>query len=243
MLLLVRYVLFSLYFALIAVLGVVVCLFRPFNPNNNRLLARIFSYGGLKILGLKVNIENPERLVDLDPGVVVSNHQSNLDLFVLGCIVPPKTASIGKKSLKWVPFFGQLFWLAGNVLIDRKNAQESIGAMDDVSRAIHEDHRSIWVFAEGTRNKGRGLGRFKKGAFHIAIQAQCSITPVAAGTYSGRLKLNEWRSGEVTVSILPAVSAEGLEEKDVDDLLQKVHLQIANEIGRLDTLAPVPLDE
>ncbi|KZY63998.1 hypothetical protein A3765_10045 [Oleiphilus sp. HI0130] len=234
---------FAIYFVIVAIFCALVCLFRPFNPNNNRFAARAFSYGGLKILGLEVIVEHPERLNGLSQSVVVANHQSNLDLFVLGGLVPLRTASIGKSSLKWIPFFGQVYWLAGNVMIDRTNAKQSIDAMDQVRAAIIEDERSIWVFPEGTRNLGRGLGAFKKGAFHIAIQAQCPIYPVVSSTYSGRLKLNERASGTVRISLLPPIETKGLTKEDVTELMQRVHLSIAEEIARLDRLVQQPVDE
>ncbi|KZX82384.1 hypothetical protein A3715_01115 [Oleiphilus sp. HI0009] len=234
MLKLVRIILFSLYFVVVAVLGVFVCLCRPFNLDNNRIMAKAFSYGGLKLLGVNVEVRNEERFKKLEPGVIVSNHQSNLDLYVLGCIVPHGTASIGKRSLKWIPFFGQLYWLAGNVLIDRRNAKSSIDALGQVSEAINDQGRSIWVFAEGTRNLGKGLGEFKKGAFHIAVQAQCKITPIAASTYAGRLDLNKWCSGKVLIDILPAVDAAGKTEDDIPQLCASMHAQIREEIEKLD---------
>lgn len=243
MLLFLRVSLFAIYFFVVAIFCVLVCLCRPFHPNNNRFAARAFSYGGLKILGLELIVEHPERLDGLKQSVVVANHQSNLDLFVLGGQVPLRIASIGKSSLKWIPIFGQVYWLAGNVMIDRSNARQSIDAMDQVRKAIVEDDRSVWVFPEGTRNLGRGLGAFKKGAFHIAIQAQCPIYPVVSSTYSGRLKMNEWRSGTVRVSLLPPIETKGLTSDDVDELLQRVHLMIAEEIARLDGLIEQPVDE
>lgn len=238
-----RTAVFSVYFLIVAILGVLICLCRPFNSNNNRLMARIFSWGGLRILGIDVQVEHPERLYALEPGVILANHQSNLDLFILGGLVPLRTASIGKSSLKWVPFFGQLYWLAGNVLIDRKDSKQSIGAMDQVSEAIVKDRRSIWIFPEGTRSLGKGLGQFKKGAFHIAVQAQCKITLVVASSYANRLDFGKWKAGKVVVSILPPLLTEGLQQEDVDDLLHSVHKQMADEIARLDARNKPPVDE
>lgn len=231
-----RITVFALYFVLIAMLGVLICLCRPFNPSNNRIIAQLFSSGGLRILGIKVIIENGDRLENLDPSVIVSNHQSNLDLYIVGCLVPARTASIGKSSLKWIPFFGQLYWLAGNVLIDRKNAKQSIDAMSQASDAIVEGERTIWVFPEGTRSQGRGLGKFKKGAFHIAIKAQCAIHPVAASTYPGTLDFSKRCSGVVRLSVLAPVETNGLSSDDAADLCHKVHLMVAEEIERLDGL-------
>jgi len=223
-----------LYFLVIALLGAIGCLLRPFNPDNSRLVGKAFSVGGLFLLGIKLKIENPEGVRDIAPGVVVANHQSNLDLFVHGAVIPKNTVSIGKSSLKYIPFFGQVYWLSGNIMIDRSNAKASINSMDQVSEAINKKGTSIWVFAEGTRSGGRGLAPFKKGAFHMALQAQCPIYPIVSSTFSGRLKLNSWISGEVIIKIMEPIHTKGMEAQELEDLVLSTHQKMAKEIARLD---------
>jgi 1-acyl-sn-glycerol-3-phosphate acyltransferase len=71
--------------------------------------------------------------------------------------------TIGKKSLRWIPIFGQIYWLAGNVLINRGNAAEAKQTMLETTETLQKRDTSIWVFAQGTRNLGKGLLPFKNG--------------------------------------------------------------------------------
>ena len=126
MLFVLRMLLMGLNFVLAGVLGVILGLCRPFNPDNSRLCARFYALPAMCILRLRVRTQ-VDTLVNKPNGcVIIANHQSNYDLFMFGNVVPRRTVCIGKKSLKWVPLFGQLFWLAGNVLIDRGNAIKAL---------------------------------------------------------------------------------------------------------------------
>ena len=95
------------------------------------------------------------------PLMIVANHISNHDLFVFGQVVPVRTVSLGKTSLKWLPVFGQLYWLAGNVLVDRGNAVQAKKAMLTTTDTLQHKDMSLWVFAEGTRNLGKGMKPLK----------------------------------------------------------------------------------
>jgi 1-acyl-sn-glycerol-3-phosphate acyltransferase len=164
----------------------------------------------------------------------VANHQSNYDLYVLGRVVPPRTVSIGKKSLKWIPFFGQLYWLAGNVLIDRGNGQQAKQAMLQTTETLQQRDTSIWVFPEGTRNLGKGLLPFKKGAFQMAIAAGVPIIPVCVSSYAGRLKLNSWNGGKVLIRSLPAIPTLGLTLDDLPQLMERCQQMMHDCIEQLD---------
>ena len=161
MLLSIRMLLMSLHFMIAGVLGVLLGICRPFNPDNSRLCARLYAWPSKWILGYRLKTEVGPLMDKPQSCVIVANHQSNYDLFVFGNVVPHRTVCIGKKSLKWVPLFGQLFWLAGNVLIDRGNAQKARQSMLTTTRTLQEN-TSIWVFPEGTRNFGEALLPFKK---------------------------------------------------------------------------------
>ena len=173
-----RMLLMGLHFILAGVLGVILGLCRPFNPDNSRLCARLYALPAMCILRLRVKTDVSGLMNKPDSCVIIANHQSNYDLFVFGNVVPRRTVCIGKKSLKWVPLFGQLFWLAGNVLIDRGNAQKARQSMVTTTNTLQNEKTSIWVFPEGTRNLGEELLPFKKGAFQMAIAAGVPIVPV-----------------------------------------------------------------
>lgn len=235
MLFLARMLLMGLHFVLAGVLGLVLGLCRPFNPDNSRLCARLYSLPALCMLRLKLKTEVKSLFGQDRPCVIVANHQSNYDLYVLGRVVPPRTVSIGKKSLKWVPFFGQLYWLAGNVLIDRGNGQKAKQAMLQTTETLQQRDTSIWVFPEGTRNQGKGLLPFKKGAFQMAIAAGVPIIPVCVSTYAGLFRLNRWSSGKVMIRSLPAIPTLGLTLDDLPQLMERCQQMMRECIEQLDS--------
>jgi len=230
----VRVFLLCLHFALASVLGLIVGLLRPFNPDNSRVCARIYSLPALWLMGVKVRLETDSVLNHQRPAVIVANHLSNYDLFVFGRIVPERTVSLGKTSLKWIPLFGQLYWLAGNVLIDRGNAIRAKQSMLDLTDTLQHKDMSIWVFVEGTRSHGKGLGPFKKGAFQMAINAGVPIVPVVSNTYVRQVKLGRWNNGEIILRSMPPIPTVGLTLDDVPALMDRCRQQMLDMIETLD---------
>jgi len=234
MLFLLRMLAMGVHFILAGLLGLLLGLCRPFNPDNSRLCARLYSLPAQWLLGLKVERQVQGLLGHQRSAVIVANHQSNYDLYVLGCVVPERTVSIGKKSLKWVPFFGQLYWLAGNVLLDRGNAVQAKKAMLTTTDTLKHQDTSIWVFPEGTRNLGQGLLPFKKGAFQMAIAAGVPIIPVCVSTYVKQMQLNRWHSGRIMIRALPAIPTAGLTQDDLPRVLEDCRTQMQQCIEAMD---------
>ncbi|WP_431496192.1 1-acylglycerol-3-phosphate O-acyltransferase [Pseudomonas brassicacearum] len=234
MLFVLRMLLMGLHFVLAGVLGVILGLCRPFNPDNSRLCARLYALPAMCILRLRVRTQ-VDSLVNKPNGcVIIANHQSNYDLFMFGNVVPRRTVCIGKKSLKWVPLFGQLFWLAGNVLIDRGNAIKARQSMLTTTHTLQHEDTSIWVFPEGTRNLGEDLLPFKKGAFQMAIAAGVPIVPVCVSSYIKHMRLNRWRSGDILIRSLPAIPTAGLSMDDMPRLIAQCREQMRECIATMD---------
>lgn len=234
MLFLLRMLAMGVHFILAGILGLLLGICRPFNPDNSRLCARLYSIPAQWLLRWKLTTDVQPLLEHQRSCVIVANHQSNYDLYVLGRVVPKRTVSIGKKSLKWVPFFGQLYWLAGNVLLDRGNAVRAKQAMLTTTETLKHKDTSIWVFAEGTRNLGKGLLPFKKGAFQMAIAAGVPIIPVCVSTYVNHLHLNRWNSGEIMIRSLPAIPTAGLTQDDLPQLIDTCRTQMQLCIDAMD---------
>jgi 1-acyl-sn-glycerol-3-phosphate acyltransferase len=234
MLYVIRLFFILIYLFLVGLLGVLVCLARPFHPDNTRWFARIYSWGGAAILGVKIKVQNYDSLKKMSPCVYVVNHQDNFDLFICGRVVPKRTVTIGKKSLKYIPFFGQLYWLAGNVLIDRKNRSRSKTTMDLSTQALTTKNTSIWVFAEGTRNKGKNLLPFKRGAFIMAIEANVSIVPICVSSYARNIDLRRWKSGVAEIKILPPIPTDSLTTEDVNRIMQQCWNEMKQTIDAMD---------
>src|SRR5699024_1458963 len=131
------------------------------------------------------------------------NHQSALDLIVFGEIFPTKSVVIGKKQLAYIPIFGWLFALAGNLLIDRGHHKKAMSTMQVAHNALLKGD-SLFIFPEGTRTVGATLKKFKSGAFYTALQAGVPLVPLVASTYEGNL-YKGWGAGTALVKIMPPI--------------------------------------
>lgn len=156
------------------------------------------------LLGLKLEVRIPESIKGINPAVYLCNHQNSLDMFTVANAVQPYTVSVGKKSLKWIPFFGQMYWLTGNILIDRKNTSKALNTIDVTVKKMQEKQLSIWMFPEGTRSYGRGILPFKTGAFRTAMQAKAPIIPIVASNLNN-IDLNRWDNGKLIIEFLEPI--------------------------------------
>ena len=218
---------------LICVLGTVYSFIRFKNPSNVGIMARWF--GRLHpLFGLKVEYRFPNSINKLNPAIYIGNHQNNYDMVTISYMVRPRTVSVGKKSLIWVPFFGILYWITGNIFLDRENRTKAHSTMAQLAHRINEDNLSIWMFPEGTRSRGRGLLPFKTGAFHAAISAGVPIIPVVCSTTHNKINLNRWNNGIVICEMLDPIDVSGYSKDNVRDLATYCHDLMEKRIAELD---------
>jgi hypothetical protein len=78
---------------------------------------------------------------------------------------------VGKKEIKDIPILGKLMEWGGTVFVDRADGKSAIKAMEPLVDAIKIEGKSICISPEGTRSLTPKLEPFKKGAFHLAMQA------------------------------------------------------------------------
>jgi len=201
---LIRCVLMSFLFLFICIISCFYCLLRPFHRNNVYHTARYLGKVS-KVLGFEVEVRIPESVKNIGPVVYVANHQNNYDVFTVANAVQPGTVTVGKKSLKWIPIFGQMYWLTGNILIDRNNKNKAMSTMNVTVSKIIKNKLSVWMFPEGTRSRGRGLLPFKTGAFRTAIQANVPIVPICASNQEGTIKLGRWDNGKIIIELLDPI--------------------------------------
>lgn len=217
----VKFVLVLLWCALASTIGVFLCVARWGNLDNNRALGTMFYFGVRRITGIEVVVEGLEHLDEHRPCIFIANHQSGFDVPFFGSNVPRRTVIIGKKELKWVPFFGILFAAAGNVSIDRGNRTQAFSGLEAVTRAIREKGASVFIFPEGTRNRaGEGLLPFKKGAFYVAIEAQVPLVPLIMQPIRNIANWKNRALGPATLKLkaLPPISTAGLTKDQVGEL-------------------------
>lgn len=211
MLAIVRIFLFLSLSSIICIIGIICCLFNPRQLCYAAIFGRFFGYMTC-ILGIKIKIRN--LLYESFPKncIYISNHQNNYDMIVATRIVQPRTITVGKKSLLWIPLFGQLYWLSGNILIDRKKSIKSYNAVLKIVKMIKFYDISIWVFPEGTRNHGRELLPFKTGIFRAAISEKIPIVPICISNISNdKIKLNRWSNGIVLIEAMALIDTKKYE--------------------------------
>jgi len=198
----IRVVLIIVLLLPLAIPAFLICLLRPFHPNLVYLVSRPFTWM-VPLLGVKVELRGLEHLQGDAPRVIVANHQNSLDLFICPLAVVERTVSIGKKSLKWIPIFGQIYWISGNILIDRKRGHKAAQSMSYAKNMMMARKLKVWVFAEGTRSYGRGLLPLKTGAFRLAADAQVPIVTVCVSDTNKTVDMNRWNNGKVIIEVQP----------------------------------------
>ena len=129
------------------------------------------------LAGIDLRVEGEEHIWSHRPAVFIFNHQSGLDAILMMKLIRRDITGIGKMELKKNPVFGPIFTAAGVIFIDRANSTQAIEALKPAVDALKEG-RSLVIAPEGTRSPTPRLGRFKKGAFHLAMQAGVPIVPV-----------------------------------------------------------------
>ncbi|XP_050515544.1 1-acyl-sn-glycerol-3-phosphate acyltransferase beta [Diabrotica virgifera virgifera] len=198
-------------------------LFNPGDSANALLPARGFRIV-CRLLGVKYSVEGKENVNPDSGGVVLINHQSILDLLVLSILWPtiPRCSTIAKKSLLYVVPIGFAIGLCGAIFIDREKSSQSHEAVNKTATQINKRQARVLIFPEGTRNGGLKLLPFKKGAFHLAIAAQCPIQPVAVSRFTF-LGKNKFTSGEIKIKILPAISTKNLTTEDIPRLIDETY--------------------
>lgn len=230
---LLRIVAVAIFAVFMFVFGCGYSLLTPRNPKLVYIMGGKFSKLA-RIFGFKLELRFPDDVYERGQHLYIANHQNNWDLFTVSAAVTPKVVTVGKKSLIWIPLFGQLYWITGNILIDRFNRSRAKGTIDQVVDNMKSSDVSVWMFPEGTRSRGRGLLPFKTGAFHAAIGAGVPIIPIVCSTTQGKIKFNRWNNGHVIIEMLPPVSTEGYSKENVRELANLCREQMEQKLAELD---------
>lgn len=166
--------------------------------------ARCFKYLMQISTGVRFEIDDPEDWLNTTrPAVFIGNHQTELDVAMLGAIFPRHCSVTAKVSLKKTPILGWFMTLSYSVFIDRTNSSSARNAMAGAAEEMQRAKQSVYMFPEGTRSYSQEpmLLPFKKGAFHLAVQAGVPIVPVVVANYSNILyvKGRKFVSGTIPI--------------------------------------------
>lgn len=157
--------------------------------------------------------------------VYVCNHTSMLDIFLSIWVSPWGTCGVAKKEIVYYPFFGQFFWLAGHLTIDRGNNTRAVAALKKLVDFVSKHRLSIFIWPEGTRSRTGRLLPFKRGAFHMALATKFPIVPVVLRGSHRAWENRTLRLYRTTVEIefLPPIETANWTKENLDAHIAEVH--------------------
>ncbi|MEJ3654675.1 HAD-IB family hydrolase [Actinomycetes bacterium KLBMP 9759] len=178
---------------------------------------------GSALAGVRLDVRGAEHIAAARPAVFVFNHQSQLDVLILAKLLRGGFTGVAKKEAANVPGFGLMFRLADMAFVDRGNTAQAKAALAPAVDRLREGI-SLVMAPEGTRSATPALGPFKKGAFHVAMQAGVPVVPVVirnAGELMWRGS-STIREGTVQVAVLPPIPTDGWSVEDIDKHVEEV---------------------
>jgi len=192
-------------------------------------ISRSWARSLLKLSDVSVLVEGADVIDRSNSCVLVSNHESWFDVFVLAGWLPISAKFVGKQELARIPIFGSAWQACGHVAVDRKNRPAAIQSLESIVERMNRKILQVVMFAEGTRSADGNLQSFKKGPFILAIEAGVPIIPLAIigsreimpkGSFSiGR--------GEIKVRIGRPISVSGMSYGDRDVLRANARKAVA----------------
>lgn len=202
---------------LVTLIGV----FRKYAGISYNFIMRPWARSVVWVSGCSVKIEGLHHIEKGRSYIVISNHQSHMDIPILVGYIPLKMTIIAKKELFKIPIFGRGMRSFGILEIDRKNRAGAIETLRAARDILLREKISLLAFPEGTRSLDGKIHPFKKGPFVLAIDAGLPVLPVSvSGTFpilpKGRFFV---RPGKVTIVIHPPIPTSNLDLDSRDELI------------------------
>ena len=189
----------------------------------------------LAAAGVRLDVIGQENLWMSRPAVFVFNHQSQLDVAILAALLRRDFTGVAKKELQKDPTFAAMGWLANVAYIDRSDSTKAREALAPALESLRAG-TSLVIAPEGTRSPTPTLLPFKKGAFHLAMQAGVPIVPLVIRNAGEMMPAHSVliSSGTVQIAVLSPVQTAGWTPKTLNEQVAEVRQRF------LDTLAEWP---
>ena len=225
--------LFGLYawfiFGLCMVFGLFVALSVPGSERRARWLART-SRAIFVLCGVRVDVRGMENLPAANC-VVVANHASYVDGFLLKGFLPGRFSFVIKGEMRNIPIIHFLLRRAGSRFVERYSSRASSRDARQIVKAA-QDGQSLALFPEGTFQLEPGVLRFRAGAFVAAVKGAMPVVPIAISGTRHILPADRDlpRYGRIRIDVLPPINPDVPEFSD--------HRQLA-ELSRQRILAVI----
>jgi putative phosphoserine phosphatase/1-acylglycerol-3-phosphate O-acyltransferase len=194
----------------------------------------VFADVSSALIGLNLVVRDEHHLWENRPAVFVFNHQSKVDVVILAKLLRRDIAGVGKKEIKAMPLIGRTLELAGTIFIDRDNSASAIEAMKPLVDAMRNQGKSVVISPEGTRSITPKLAPFKKGAFHLAIQAGVPVVPIVIHNAGDVAPKGDFvfRSATVEVDVLPPVDTRNWSSDTIEEHMAEVRDMFLDALGQ-----------
>ncbi|MEX2208887.1 MAG: HAD-IB family hydrolase [Myxococcota bacterium] len=178
---------------------------------------------GTALAGIELEVEGEQHLWSDRPAVFIFNHQSALDVLLLCKLLRRDFVGVAKQELRRVPLLGTLAAWTGTVFVDRKNSKSAIAALQPAVDALRGG-TSLAIAPEGTRTPTPRLAPFKKGAFHIAMQARVPIVPIVIKNALDALPKHGLviRPARIDVVVHPPISTRAWTRETLDERIAEI---------------------
>jgi len=154
---------------------------------------------GARAAGIRLEVAGREHLA-LRPAVFVLNHQSGIDPILVCALLRRDFVGVAKREIRRNPVLGPAFAFVGTVFVDRADRAQAVRALAPAVETLRRG-LAVAMAPEGTRGPGGALGRFKKGAFRIAMAAGVPIVPIVIENASDVLPPGGWIMTAATVRV------------------------------------------
>lgn len=147
--------------------------------NASSVIIRCFLSVILFCAGTRITAEGTENIPE-EAALYVGNHRSDFDILVSYTCIRHNVGYVAKKSMQSIPIIAWWMDMIACLFLDRENAREGLKTILAAIEQI-KGGTSVFIFPEGTRNKGEDAdvpAEFKEGSLKIAQKAKCRIVPV-----------------------------------------------------------------
>ena len=178
---------------------------------------------GTALAGIDVSVVGEEHLWSHRPAVFIFNHQSGVDMLLLCRLLRRDIIAVAKREVRRNLIFGPVFAAAGTVFIDRFDHDKAVVALKPVVESIRQG-LSLVLAPEGTRSPTPRPGRFKKGAFHMAMAAGVPIVPIVLRNTLDALPKHGIivRPATIEVVVHPPIPTADWKAEDLDRHIEKI---------------------
>lgn len=184
--------------------------------------------------GMRRDVIGMENIDPKQAYVVVLNHQSMVDILSIYNL-PLVFKWVSKKEVYRIPLVGRLLLMHGDIVINRASAKEAMQLVHSKGKEWLKKGASVSIFPEGTRSKDGEIHNFKAGAFILAKDAGVPILPIVLDGTNTLIRngwMINWRN-RITIKVLPPISAEEVQNRDIKDVMAQVKEDMVNTLAQI----------